>query len=150
MFVVNKEDGIPVCVEVNKVKYVIPGDRRRHFLPDEAYSLYKDLFYIVVPPAPKTSVPKFIPLDIFKKVEKSKIEEITIEPKRVNNKKGNPNWSRYEYEITDPEGKVVVTNSITKFFKNLGLRFDMYYSACRKGETYKGWKIIRRLKETKD
>lgn len=150
MFVVNKEDEIPVCVEIKGVKYVIPGDRKRHFLPDEAFSLYRDLFYVVIPPAPKLNIPKFIPLDTFKKTEPEQVQQIIKETRKANNRKGNPNWSKYEYEITNPQGETVITNSITKFFKNLGMKFDMYYSACRHGETYKGWKIIRRLKgETK-
>lgn len=140
MMVVNKELGIPVCVQVNGVKYIIPGDRKSHFLPDEAYSGYKDLFIIAVPPAPK--IPKFfIPLENFKKTEES--PKIKI----VNNKKGNPGWSRYSYEIIDPEGKIYKDVSLLKFCKERGLKFDMYYAACRQGIVYKGWKITRKKKE---
>lgn len=149
MKVINKEIGIPVCVQVNNVRYIIPGDRKIYFLPDEAYDAYKELFFIIQPPKPKLQEKT-----LFQKFEpqistSTLIQDITIPKKKmINNPKGNPNWSKYLYNVIDPEGNEYYNISLIKFCKQReDITYHALYGACMSGKSYKGYKVTRHLKK---
>lgn len=149
MKVVNKEIGIPVCVKVNGVKYVIPGDRKAYYLPDEAFEGYKNLFHIVVPPMPKVQK-QFIPLEKFTvgispATEIQPIEPLAV-PKKKRKRNGNSNWVKWIYIITSPEGKTVEVGSLVKFCEEMKMNFNVLYNACINNKLWNGWKVSRRSK----
>lgn len=135
MKVINK-DFLPVCIEIAGVRYIIPGDKSVCFLPDSAFDAFKELFYIVEPPIKKEQ--EFIPLETFLNKSNPTLPLIR------NLGKGN---KKYIYTIIDSLGNVQKVRSLRKFCLERGLKYDMYYNACKKGKTYKGYTITRELND---